>query len=224
MSHDSEAEILQSWQQNAAAWTRAVREKTIASRRRVTDHAIVEAAFTEPVETALDIGCGEGWLCRAMQQRGVGVTGIDAIPALVESAQRLSAGDYRCMGYEDLAKGKLNMNFDLAVCNFSLLGGESVDALIRSIPTLLNANGRFIVQTLHPRVYAGSDYRDGWRTGSWAGFSSDFVNPAPWYFRTLETWLELLRRSGFAKVETREPRDPDSGQPASIIFIARVVR
>ncbi|MCW8194346.1 methyltransferase domain-containing protein [Proteobacteria bacterium 005FR1] len=221
MSDDSESSILEFWQQNASAWTRAVREKTIASRRRITDQAIVDAVFAEPFASALDIGCGEGWLCRAIQERGARATGIDAVAELVESAQRLSAGDYRCMSYRVVTSGNLAQQFDLAVCNFSLLGGDSVDALVGAIPMLLEPGGRVIVQTLHPRVYAGAEYRDGWRSGSWAGFSSDFRNPAPWYFRTVESWVELFQRSGFRQLATVEPRNPASGQSASIIFIAR---
>jgi 2-polyprenyl-3-methyl-5-hydroxy-6-metoxy-1,4-benzoquinol methylase len=221
MTDIEEDQILRSWRQNASAWTRAVRAKTIASRRQVTDRAILETIFAEPFATALDIGCGEGWLCRAMQAKDVEVIGIDAIPRLVDNARQLAPGDYRCMSYADLAGGKLDAHVDLAVCNFSLLGGKSVNDLLPAIPGLLNSGGRFIVQTLHPGIYTGNDSHDGWRAGSWAGFSDDFTDPAPWYFRTLESWLDLLTASGFKSVETREPKDPDTGQPASIIFVAR---
>ena len=35
----------------------------------------------------LDIGCGEGWLARALEAEGIRVTGIDAVPGLIERAR-----------------------------------------------------------------------------------------------------------------------------------------
>ena len=52
------------------------------------------------------------------------------------------------------------------------------------------------------------------------GFSKDFINPAPWYFRTLESWVVLFVDSGFRLLELREPLHPTSRKPASAIFIA----
>ncbi|HVC18047.1 MAG TPA: class I SAM-dependent methyltransferase, partial [Rhodanobacter sp.] len=81
------------------------------------------------------------------------------------------------------------------------------------------------VQTLHPLMACGGQpYRDGWREGSWDGFEGSFSDPAPWYFRTLESWLGLFRSSGLQLCELREPLHPVSGKPASVIFIAQLAR
>ncbi|MDQ1811842.1 hypothetical protein RBA41_00850 [Massilia sp. CCM 9210] len=41
--------------------------------------------------------------------------------------------------------------------------------------------GALIVQAMHPAAAcAAGDCRDGWRAGSWAGFSDAFSDPAPW--------------------------------------------
>jgi len=77
------------------------------------------------------------------------------------------------------------------------------------------------VQTLHPVIACGDlPYKDGWRAGSWAGFSDDFTDPAPWYFRTLETWVALIASSGLKLTQIREPIHPKTDKPASILFIA----
>jgi thioredoxin-related protein len=109
MTDDSEATVLRSWHRNAGAWTRAVREKTIASRRQVTGRAILETILPPENSTATSI-----W---------------------------------------------------------------SVDVLIAGLPALLNAGGRLVIQTLHPSLYSGDDYRDGWRSGSWAGFGGTLSIP-----------------------------------------------
>lgn len=68
----TDAKIVESWQNNAEAWTAAVRERRIESRTLVTDRAIVDAVLSRSPRHVLDIGCGEGWLGRALADRGVG--------------------------------------------------------------------------------------------------------------------------------------------------------
>jgi 2-polyprenyl-3-methyl-5-hydroxy-6-metoxy-1,4-benzoquinol methylase len=219
----SDANIVESWRHNVDAWTAAVRERRIESRELVTDRAIVDAVLSRSPRSVLDIGCGEGWLTRALAARGMQVLGIDVIPGLIERATAAGGGDFRVACYDEVAAGALDFTADVAVCNFSLLGRESVDTVFAAMPALLQPHGVFIIQTLHPLVACGErPYQDGWREGSWAGFSADFVDPAPWYFRTLASWLALFRSHGLRLLELREPVHPHTQQPASVIFIAEL--
>ncbi|MEP6492104.1 MAG: methyltransferase domain-containing protein [bacterium] len=217
----SDARIIDSWRKNAAPWTTAVREHQIESRRLVTDRAVVDAALSRSPVTALDIGCGEGWLVRALAEHGVRTIGVDVVPELIDQATRQSAGEFRVASYEDIVAGAFDLVVDLVVANFSLIGYESVNNLVAFTPRLLSPGGTLIVQTLHPVVATGAlPYRDGWRGGSWVGFDAAFSDPPPWYFRTIESWVRLVGASGLRLLEVREPLHPISGVPASIIFIA----
>lgn len=217
----SDARIVDSWRKNASPWTTAVRENQIASRALVTNKAIVDAVLSRSPRTVLDIGCGEGWLARALAEHGVSAVGVDVVPALIEQARKAGGGEFMISSYEDIAAGRLDVSVDLVVANFSLIGKESVEGVIRRAPSLLNSGGYLVIQTLHPVASCGDEsYADGWRTGSWAGFSEEFSDPAPWYFRTMESWETLLADSGFRILETREPVHPETGKPASVIFIA----
>ena len=81
------------------------------------------------------------------------------------------------------------------------------------------------MQTLHPVLAGGSEpYRDGWRAGTWNGISGEFSDPAPWYFRTLGSWVRLFVRAGLRLRELREPVHPLTGVAASVIFVADVSR
>ena len=223
--------VLTSWNQNASAWMTAIENEEIASRKIVTNKAIINAVLSYSVNSILDIGCGEGWLTRELTVKGMEAWGVDGVSALIEKARLMNCGKFQVASYEDivnkipptpLKKGGLfsDIHFDAAVCNFSLLGKETVNNLIRSIPDLLKNNQLLFIQTLHPAIACReSAYVDGWREELWNGFNSDF-KAAPWYFRKLETWIKLLKSSGFTILECREPINPITKKPASIIFIA----
>ncbi|MDO8827202.1 class I SAM-dependent methyltransferase [Methylophaga sp.] len=216
----SDEKIVDSWTKNAGPWTAAVRGGQIESRKLITDKAIVEAVLSHSPESVLDIGCGEGWLIRELAPQVPHLVGVDVVPELIKQAKTAGGGDFLIASYEAVAAGVIRDVFDVVVCNFSLLGKESVEALFSAVPAYLKLGGVFIVQTLHPVVVAGDlPYVDGWREGSWAGFGSDFIDPAPWFFRTLESWVTLFSANGLQLLEMREPMHPETNKPASVIFI-----
>jgi SAM-dependent methyltransferase len=219
----NEEKIIESWIGNAAPWTNAIRRREIDSRL-VTDTAIVGVIKQERPRTVLDIGCGEGWLARALAAEGIEVTGLDVVPELIQRAQEAGGGRFHVASFEDIASGRAGIAGHFAVCNFSLLGKESVERLLAALPSLLGADGVLIIQTVHP-LMACEDrlpYRSGWREETWAGFHSQFCSAAPWYFRTLPDWTDLLRSSGLQLTRILEPLQPETARPLSLILVASV--
>ncbi|UEX76281.1 class I SAM-dependent methyltransferase [Spiribacter halobius] len=196
----------------------------IASRRQATDAAILSAVQALAPRSVLDIGCGEGWLARALAAKGIDVTGIDGSAELVAAARAAGGGTFHRVDYEHLgAPGGLPLaepgSFDVAVCNFSLLGKASTASVIEAVPRWLAPKGYLVIQTLHPLACADGAYRDGWREGSWAGLGEGFGEPAPWYFRTFEGWSGLFGSADFVIEDLLEPRLPGTDTPASVLFV-----
>ena len=214
------AAIAASWDANADAWTTVVREGRIPSRAAATDAAIVEAVSRYPAGRALDVGCGEGWLARALHDRGFDVVGVDGSARLVEHAREAGGGVFHVATYDDLiGDGNVGRGpFALIVLNFALIA-EDVAPLLRALVARLGEHGVIIVQTVHPWVACGdAPYRDGWRVETFDAFGGAFAAPMPWYFRTLGSWLDELRAAGLTAARIEEPMHPDTGRPLSLLL------
>lgn len=218
----SDQKIIESWMKNVNPWITAISQAEIESRNVVTNQAIVEAIQQHHPQTVLDVGCGEGWLIQHISKEGIMGTGIDVVPEFIEYASNQGLGQFKTLAYEDLSFESLGQTFDVIVCNFSLLGKESVEQIFKIAPQLLNKGGVLIVQTIHPIAANGSNtYADEWRTGSWKGFSDEFTDPAPWYFRTMDSWKKLFYQNEFKELEVKEPRHPDTDLRLSVIFTGK---
>ena len=156
-SHVMEERIVSVWHRNAEPWTVAVREGRISSRVQVTNAAILEVIARLSPGKVLDIGCGEGWLSHALANNGIDVLGVDVVPALIAQASAFVSPTprFQVMDYSALGTGILQERFDVAVCNFSLLGDASVAVVFNSMQHVLKPDGYFVIQTLHPQQVAG---------------------------------------------------------------------
>ena len=216
-----EAEVLQTWHDNASAWTNAVRTDQIASRRLVTNQAIIDAVLKHQPRKVLDLGCGEGWLAGQLAAKGLSVTGVDAIAELTDAAQQQygDKAEFLTLPYDQVPAALAQLKFDLIVCNFSLLGNESVAKLLQSLPPLLNEAGVMLIQTLHPDTAVKADEQsDGWRRETWQGIGEGFRGSAPWYYRTRTSWQTLFDNCLWQLRYCLEPKHPQTLQAASIIF------
>lgn len=221
-ARDHEQQILDCWHQNAEPWVDAIGNQEIASRVLATNLAIENAILATQPASVIDVGCGEGWLVRRLLERGTAARGLDVVPALIDAAKR-QGGEFAVASYEDIARGVVDWRADTVSCNFALIGKESTERLLQGVAGLLKPGGHFIVQTLHPVEACGSlPYQDGWRQGSWDGFNQRFVNAAPWYFRTLESWRALFAACGLQLRSEHWPIHPRTGRPASVLFVATV--
>jgi 2-polyprenyl-3-methyl-5-hydroxy-6-metoxy-1,4-benzoquinol methylase len=223
-----EEHILRSWHANADPWASAIEEQQIESRRLVTNKAIVDTLAAYKPGSLLDAGCGEGWLCRAAADAIPSlkkITGLDAISGLIAKAAQQGTGNYHVASYQDIIEERFvyTEKADIISINFALFGNELVEKLLGKILPWIAPGGKLIIQTLHPHTATGElPYEDGWRNGSWTGFSANFTDPAPWYFRTLQSWISLVRRCGYTLIELKEPIHPITHKAVSVIFVLEV--
>ncbi len=224
MSRKSDLET--SWQRNADNWTRAVRDRLIPSRTAGTDAAIVDAVVRRKPTRFLDMGCGEGWLCRAVTEKtGCTATGLDGTAALIEAARAADPnGSYRTLSYDDVIAGAPvpNAPFDVIAFNYALFE-EDVVPLLNATKRLLVDNGAIVIQTLHPDNDPG-DGTDGWREEDFSNFENEAWARMPWYFRTTESWEAVFEKAGLRSAGTDEPSADSDGLPLSIVMTCRIAK
>lgn len=190
----------------------------------ITNDAIINTVLRHSSKKVLDLGCGEGWLSRELRKKGLQVWGTDAIQSLVDTAIKKDGEFYFRYSYEELIAGqhKLPTPFDAIVINFALLDKEVTENLLGCLSSLLTNDGSVIIQTLHPfNIAATEEYKSGWKHGSWNGMKREFTHPYQWYFRTFEDWIKLFIQSGYVVEELNEPVHPQTGKPASVIFVLK---
>lgn len=217
---ENDERIIESWNANAKSWADAVRTRAIESRRLVTDQAVTDAVLQYPGLRILDVGCGEGWLSQKLLIAGRDVTGFDASPDLIAEARRRSNATFIELSYEAFAAepSRCGLIFDVAVCNFSLLG-EDVSSLLKGIQKIINPSGHLIIQTVHPYAMAAAGYESGWREETFTNLPGQW-SPMPWYFRTIGSWVEALTICGWNISRIIEPLHPETRTPASLILDA----
>jgi 2-polyprenyl-3-methyl-5-hydroxy-6-metoxy-1,4-benzoquinol methylase len=218
------ADILESWEANARHWIEVLDGGELESRKLVTNAAVVNAIERWCPGLVLDAGCGEGWLCRALQREGIATVGVDGVAELVHEARVKGDGHYEHISFEDLVHYTFWPvgYFDVVVFNFCLYENELTQHLLKAALRWVPVHGKLVVQTLHPvsLLAAGEPYEDGWRKERWAGLSRPFTHPYRWYFRTVGSWVDTIMKSGWQLVKVDEPTHPRTGQPASLLITA----
>jgi 2-polyprenyl-3-methyl-5-hydroxy-6-metoxy-1,4-benzoquinol methylase len=217
-----EDDLARSWNSNAPSWMEAVRSGAIQSRRVATDGAILDLVLSLSPRAVLDVGCGEGWLCRALSARSIRMVGVDGSEPLIRAARDLGGAEYHLLEYRVLESATATMlagPFDVVVFNFALLQDDH-RALLTQVREWLAPDGAIAIQTLHPWAAPGEHrYQDGWRSETFQSLG-DGWEPMPWFYRTLASWADELRDSGYLIADVREPTPPGDSTPLSLLIVA----
>lgn len=216
-----EDSIMDSWKANSRQWVEIIDNNEIASRALITNQAIQEAILSHQPKRLLDVGCGEGWLTRALVEQGIEAFGIDGADGLIQAAQQKGVGKFQVLEYKDFTPDNLCPlgQFDLIVFNYALFGNEIVEKVLAGLRENLRPAGKIIIQTIHPKHPLVADYSEPiWLKENWAGLDRDFQKGYDWYFRPLSAWEALFEKLSFESIQTRDIRHPQTGEFISIIM------
>ena len=216
-----EDHIMDSWKLNSRQWVEVVDNNEIASRQLITNRAIMEAILAHHPQRVLDIGCGEGWLTRAIAGEGIESVGLDGAEVLIEAANKKGIGKFHVLEYKDFIPEKLATlgQFDVIVFNYALFGKEIVEKVLAALRENLRPGGEIIIQTIHPQHNLVVELTEPtWLKENWAGLDRDFQKGYDWYFRPLKDWKSLFETLPYHWIKATDICHPETGDFISIIM------
>jgi ubiquinone/menaquinone biosynthesis C-methylase UbiE len=117
-------------------------------------YQFVQSMLPQPVQTIVEVGCGNGYLSLELARDGHEVIGIDVSPDIIEVAERSSAAHPRPPGFGSLRYVCTDVNtwqapearFDCVIFNRSLHHLSALQQTMAKVQSLLKRGGRFICQ------------------------------------------------------------------------------
>ena len=204
------------WDASAPGWLDHMGEAGDFGRQYVLDAPMLDRVRRLAPQTALDVGCGEGRFCRAMQALGAETTGIDPTRALLAAAkERDSNGCY----IEGLAE-KLPFaaaEFDLVVSYLSLIDIPDMDAAISEMVRVLRPGGHVLIANLQSYVTAWDEptmekLPGGLRRCTMVDYLQDHGSDTAWadirimnYHRPLARYMQAFLSRGLHLTHFAEP-------------------
>lgn len=151
------------WQASTPAWIAQMGAHGDEGRRFVLDPALLDRIEGRSFRRALDVGCGEGRVCRLLKERGIETVGIDPTEPMLRRARLLDPeGDYHQAGAEDLPFS--DASFDLVVTCLTLIDIPNFRAAISEMNRVLAPGGTLLALNLTCLQSAGM--QAGWQTNT----------------------------------------------------------
>jgi SAM-dependent methyltransferase len=150
------------WENSAQAWIASLGERGDRGRQFVLDPAMKPLLATGNFKRTLDVGCGEGRLCRIMAEMGIETTGLDPTDALIAYARsahpngRYVEASAQNMPFTDAS-------FDLVVSCLSLIDIPNYRAAIIEMVRVLEPGGTLMIANQTSFKTAGNGQGLGWQ-------------------------------------------------------------
>ncbi len=109
----------------------------------------------------LDVACGQGVLCRRLQEAGATTLGIDAAAGLIDRARERGEGDYRVADARDLNFLDADA-FDAAACLLAVANIQPIRPVFESVARLLRPGGSLVIVMNHPAFRGAKETHWGW--------------------------------------------------------------
>jgi ubiquinone/menaquinone biosynthesis C-methylase UbiE len=190
-----------------------------ANRRLNSDPVLWDFVGDVSGLDVLDAGCGTGYLCKKLRDRGARVTGVDHSKEMIAIARsKIPELSFFIDSISTLSELR-DDSFDLVVANYVLMDCEDLTGAVESIYRVLRTGGRAVVVFSHPCFPQGCAEiePDGLHTYAWdfvyfeQGRRVDppwahFTSPFVWFHRPLSDYWKAFTRTGFSVLEFEEPR------------------
>ncbi len=144
------------WDDSARAWIEDMGEHGDFGRRYVLDPAMRDRLGGRGFQRALDIGCGEGRVCRLLAGLGVAAVGFDPTRALLDRARELDPSGHSLEGVAESLPFP-DESFDLVVSCLSLIDIDDFETAIQEMARVTIPGGTVYIVNLSGLATAQSE-------------------------------------------------------------------
>ncbi|MGA3067545.1 MAG: class I SAM-dependent methyltransferase [Tepidisphaeraceae bacterium] len=231
------------WNKVAAWYDQLVGEQGSEFHRQIVIPGALRLMKLTAGEAALDVACGQGVLCRALAERGIIPTGVDAAKTLIESARQRGPATihYHVADARHLEFLPEN-HFAAAACLLAIQNIQPLAPVISGVARLLKPRGKFVIVMVHPCFRGAKQTSWGWddsgkiqyrrvdrylipRKTPIATHPGSNPDEYTWTFhRPVEAYIKAFRQSGLlvdAMEEWPSHKHSDSGPRAAAENTAR---
>ncbi|HWP39658.1 MAG TPA: class I SAM-dependent methyltransferase [Tepidisphaeraceae bacterium] len=231
------------WGEVAEWYDQLVGEAGSEYHRQVVLPGVLRLLSPRAGERIVDIGCGQGVLCRLLAERGVEVTGIDAAEELIRVARQRGPQSIR---YHVADARKLDFlpaaHFDAATCVLAIQNIHPLGPVLAGVSRALREGGRLVMVMMHPCFRSPRETSWGWDQAAKVQFrrvdryltprkSPIVMHPGAdpgrytWTFhRPIQSYVKALRHAGMvidAMQEWPSHKHSSSGPRAQAENLAR---
>lgn len=230
----TDEEARANWNNNADRWDAMYDKDGDRNRRYISDEPML--AFLGDVQglSVLDVGSGNGYLCRKLARLGGGITGVELSDRFLAMALEKERARPLGISYHQGSASKMDFlpdnSFDKAVSNYVLMDVPDYQSALAEIWRVLRPGGIFVAVISHPCLTSGPG---GWvipapdtpRREDWHALQVDNyfhrgpilsqwgeLDPVLGFHRPLRDYWQAFRATGFMVEDFEEPTVTERGR------------
>jgi len=211
------------WQKNCDKYIKLLdkTEKYPSPYTQVIIPALIELIkrLTKNGDKILDVGCGEGYLTRLIDNLKRNSSGCDISAEMIFAAKKQNQKiDYWVQDIEKKNSNLRKPKFNMAVSNLVFTYLENIDQSLKNISGYLCPKGYLVVIIPHPCFYHQENYRwfmeekkEEYKLGKYFKekiYIKEIANGVMTHYihRTLESYIKIFLKNNFNLIEFIEPR------------------
>ena len=228
----TDADVQANWNTNAERWDAMYDDDGDRNRRYQSDEPMLRLLGDVHSRGILDVGSGNGYLCRKLAKAGAFMTGVELSDAFSRIAAERERSEPLGITYHRASASEMDLleeaGFDKAVANYVLMDIRDYEAAIGHVFRVLKPGGCFVAVISHPcfaagpawearppdsprreeRVYRVDSY---FHRGPYLGQRAD-LDPVLSFHRPLRDYWQAFSEAGFLIDGFEEPSITDRGR------------